>query len=336
MFQIKIKHIIPFIILGLIIFFSSCFEEDEALPPYPNEITTIYDDIEFYQSYFNLESDQVVSINNIDEWELGFECGKSGWHIITNSGNYWRIYNTHESDFEKNYTVPDEKKWGYDTQKYFPDSTAVGNWVDTNSTPFLYTNHIYILGKLQNDNYTELKKILLFYVDSFQYQFKYSDLSTGLTDTVIINKSDSVNFVYYSFADRDQKNIEPTKDSYDIIFTPYYDLATQLGITIPYLVRGVFLNYGHTFAYCDTINSFEEIDLSKINPEKLTPKRDIIGYDWKDVTIDIEGNSGSYTIKENRTYIIKTPEENYFKLKFISYQLNGENGFPRFEYQSVP
>ena len=48
------------IILLVVIFFISCFEEDERVSPYPGEVITIYNEVEKYQSYFDFETGEVV------------------------------------------------------------------------------------------------------------------------------------------------------------------------------------------------------------------------------------------------------------------------------------
>ena len=59
-------YIIPVITL------AGCFEEDSRVTPYPGEVTTIDHDITYWQSYFDLESNRVVSLNSIGEWDMAF------------------------------------------------------------------------------------------------------------------------------------------------------------------------------------------------------------------------------------------------------------------------
>ena len=71
----------------LIPIFISCFEKDKRVLPYPGEVSTIHDNIEQYESYFDFETGKVIKTHPADAWQLGFECGENGWHILVNSGH---------------------------------------------------------------------------------------------------------------------------------------------------------------------------------------------------------------------------------------------------------
>jgi len=313
----------------------SCFKDDEKVLPFPGEITTITDSIQAYHSYFNFESGAIVNVHRSDIWQLGFECGADGWRIITNSGANWFIYNTEQSQSAA-FEFPNDLQGLYDIQHAWPDSTAVGNWVVTSEGPNTYTHNIYLLGKYINGEFTQIKQITFLDVSDSAYKFHFKDTEGPTEDTVTIYKKDNLNFVYYSFQNNNQTEPEPAKDSYDLIFCSYYDLATLFGQTIPYLVGGVLLNKWQTIIAIDSIRNFQNIQLEDIVDVEFISQPDVPGYQWKSVTVDITGGgAATYNIKTNYNYIIKTAQGNYFKMRFVSYTLDGRSGFPRFEFSRL-
>lgn len=311
----------------------SCFEEDSAVPPWPGEVITISEDIEEYFSYFDLETGKVVTSYPAEIWQIGFECGEEGWHILINSGDGWFLWNSYQTKFETDVEPPQGVLWLYDNQSAYPDSTAVGNWIDFNTQN--YTNHVFFLGNFRSGKYYDLKRIQFFHVNSEQYQFLIRDEGSGLTDSVTIIKSDTSNFVYCNIYNTQQVNIEPRKEDFDIIFGPYYDLATQLGVTIPYLVRGTFLNAWETVAVLDSINDYDQITYEVLGEYTFTNQKDVIGYRWKDISIDPGSGRAAYKVKTNYSYIIQTSSDNYYKLRFLSFSIDGVSGYPRFEYKEL-
>ncbi len=322
-------------ILFLTVIASSCFEEDQAVPPYAGEVTTIADSVQTHQSYFDFEAGRVIASHRSDAWQLGFECGADGWNIITNSGDNWFIYNTGQTVPDQITGMPADLNHMYDVQAAYPDSTAVGNWVSFPDGDPVYTRNIYLLGQYSGGTFKNILQLSFLGVDENSYRFFYKEES-GLSDTVTMMKNDTVNFIYYSFKDHQQLNLEPDKTTYDLIFGPYYDKATLFGMTIPYQVGGGLLNCWETEAVLDSLQTFDEISTASLSAYTFGNQRDIPGYRWKGVTVDVSGGgSAAYAVKVHYNYIFHTAQDNYFKLKFLSYTLDGRSGFPQFEFRPL-
>jgi hypothetical protein len=324
----KMLFISPLVLVIL----TTCFENDKRVAPYPGEVVTIGDNIEKYESYFDFETGKVIKKHPSDAWQLGFECGISGWHILVNSGAQWLIYNTEQHQIGSITTPSLTADWKYDIQSDYPDSTAVGNWVVKDGSFNNYTNNVYLLGKYSGSGYVDIFQLVFLEVNDSLYRFYYKETGNGNSDTITITKADSVNFVYYSFVDKQQIQLEPDKSSYDIMFGPYYDLATEFGVTIPYLVRGVLINVYKTTAVLDSTYTYYQIDFASLGYMNFLNQRDIIGYRWKEVNVNVAGGNAAYSIKSNYTYIIHSAQGNYFKMHFLSYELSGSSGYPQFEY----
>jgi hypothetical protein len=327
----------PYLLATLImlILLQACFKEDERASPFPGEVTTI-DSVQVYQSYFNFDSGRVVKTHPVNAWQLGFECGTNGWHIITNSGANWFIFNTGQNLPDDMYTMPNSLTGMFDMPHAWPDSTAVGSWVTFTAGENEYTRNIYLLGKYVNGAFTNLKQLAFLEVTDTSYTFYYKEQKTGISDTVSVLKNDRVNFEYYSFDLHEQVNLEPDKTSYDLVFGSYYDLATLFEQTIPYHVGGVLLNAWETVVAIDSTDEYTAVGFETIPGLDFTQQRDIPGYRWKTVTIDITGGgAATYAVRTDYTYIFRTAQGNFFKLRFLSYTLEGRSGFPRFEYSQL-
>jgi hypothetical protein len=320
--------------LMLTVLLHSCFKDDERALPYPGEIFTVSDSVQKHQSYFDFETGRVVSTHLLNAWQLGFECRKDGWRIITNSGDGWFIFNTGFQTPQTDLQMPDGVRGLYDIPHAWPDSTAVGNWVSFDEASASYTHDVYLLGKNSGGAYSELKQLIFLGVSDTGYTFSCTEQPGGFTDTLLIVKDTTVNFVYFSFRSRQQVNLEPAKTDYDIVFTSYYDMATNFGITMPYLVGGAMINVWQTSVAFDSLYDYGSITLGTIPDFNFNKQRDIPGYRWKTVTVDVSGGgAATYAVKSHYHFIFRTAENSYAKMRFLSYSLDGRSGYPRFEYQ---
>ena len=316
---------------------TACFEEDEPLDP--DSIITdslmysinmsIYD----YQTYFNLQESQIASENPNDAWDLAFETGPNGWHIRINSGNRIGIYNTATTDFENTSGINENGEWAFDKSDGNMDSTAVGNWLIFNGSDTTPKQQVYIIGQYDGIAYKPFRKIVFTNWSEKYYWFTSAAIDGSDLRSDTICKNNNYNYVYYSFDFPDSTlHLEPDKDQWDILFTQYYTiLYTDDGQPLPYLVRGVFQNPNGIEVALDSTLNFYLIDIYDVGKFNFSKEQDAIGYEWKDVKVNQDANTASYTVDPARNYIIKGREGKFYKLKFISY-LNdsGQRGYPRF------
>ncbi len=251
------RRLFPFILL-IIFILPACFKEDERLKPYDGVVTIIPEPVQTNLSFFDFETGLVLSSVPSHTWQLGFECTAEGWHISTNSGGNWFIYNTGQPVVNGTQSMPSAIDHLYDVPSAFPDSTAVGNWTTVSPGGNTYTHNIYLLGHYESGVFRNVKQVVFLSVNDTSYRFSYKEDVSGISDTVTIIKNDTVNYVYYNFDTKQQVNIEPNKEIWDLAFGPYYDLATLFSVTIPYPVGGSYINSGFTEAVLDSVNSFEQ------------------------------------------------------------------------------
>jgi hypothetical protein len=309
------------------------------MPPFTEKITTIeMTEYYRYQVYYDLGTDQVVSANDKSDWDLGFECADSSWHILLNTSAFMLAANTGMKDFE---AVSDTTAldWRFDKSDGNPDSTAIGSWLEINDTDTMYYNHVYVLdrGLDHVGNYRGLKKIIFTKVDQYGYAFKYANLDGSEENEYYIERDFERNYINFSFENEGQTiAFEPLASEWDLLFTMYTTLLyTDNGVPYPYILTGVLTNYSQINIALDSISGYENIDLSVALSHDFTNNKDAIGYDWKYLEGDpTTGGSFYYAVHDDWTYIIQNRNGVYFKLKFIRfYNDEGDKGYPTFSFQ---
>lgn len=327
--------------LVLILLCTACFEEDQAVIPYipPDNIESISLPNNIYtdQVYFDFSSGQIASTNKNSDWALEFECGEFGYHIKTNTADYIMVARTGSTNIDSIFSDISEFIWRADKSDGNPDSTAVGEWLSFESDSPMYNNEVYIIGRFDGLSYTPLKKVQFIYMDDLSYKIRIGNLDEINTDTTLITKVNTINYIQFSFENNTTIQLEPQKDEWDILFTQYHTiLYTEDSIRTPYFVRGVLLNPYNVDAALDSINRFEDINYSTAVQEYYINQLDAIGHDWKSVTVDQASNSAEYKVRPGYTYIIKDTNNDLYKMRFKSFfNDSGQKGYPSFEFAKL-
>lgn len=337
------SHRIIYIFISIVLL-TSCFKEDDPMPPSILQETTIeLNQYYQYQVYFDLGTGKNIATNDRNIWDLSFESNDSAWHILLNTSAFMLAANSGETDFEM-VTDTTGLNWKYDKSDGNPDSTAIGKWLSIHESDTIYHNNVYVIdrGLTHLGVYRGLKKMLISKVNSTQYEIKYADLNGDNYQEFTIQKDPDVKYAYFSFDDSgSQIQIEPNSDSWDLLFTQYTTLIfTNEGEPYPYLLNGVLVNYNEVGVKLDTLVSFDDIDLQYAQKQVFSKNKDAIGYEWKSLEGDpINGGSFYYKVKPNDekpnwTYIIQNRNGIYFKLMFTRfYSDTGEKGYPTFAFQ---
>jgi hypothetical protein len=312
---------------------TSCFKEDASIQPNITEDFTVSESIYTHESFFDLATSQIVSVNPIDVWDLGFESSPAGWHIIINSGKYIGIYSSGTTDFDELKSIPPSAVWKFDKSDGNLDSTAIGRWISPQSVP---SNEVFVIGINDGVKYLPFKKIVFTSLNAGVYSFRFANLDGTESGTFSITKNPLKNFVHFSFSTGGKEvTVEPLKTSWDFVFTQYSTiLYTDQGIPTPYFVRGVLSNRNGVEAALDTLIGFPNLTSADIPHLKFSSKSDAIGHDWKSVKID--GTSASYAVRPKNSYVIKSNSGIYYKLRFTGFfNDQGSPGYPRFEVREL-
>lgn len=314
--------------LLVLLAFTSCLKEEDPVPmPEPGEIETVTIEIGYpykNQVFYNCATNSVVSTNSKWDWDLGFECSEQGKHVSLNTAKGVLVSNQGRVDFSAVNSVSGIV-WQWDASSGNLDSTAVGSWWQYND--------VYILDRQYDEEGVHLGyvKIQFQTVTDKEYHFKYANLDGSNERTVTVQKEPNRNFVGFSFDDGKTKIIEPESDKWDLLFTNYQHFFSNL--TLPFVITGVLSNSYSGVEVAEVFNNqFLSVSLSDTINYTFTNERDEIGFDWK----IRNGQDNSFTIDGEKSFIVKTKEGIYYKIRFIDfYNSQGVKGYPKFEIQKL-
>lgn len=327
----KITTLIGLLVLSVVLF--SCEKKDKAitLPPKGDGMVMQVNMGEEYSEefYVSLENQQIVHSVPCNSWDLAFSTNPDDHTVHLNGGQGMCAYPTGKSDFAQvgeGDTALAAANWMYDGSTGESDSAVIKNWS-------IHNTQVYIVKLGKND--TNLKKIKITQADMLQYTIEVGNLkdTTPIVSTLI--KTPETNFVYYSlhhFAV--MTHIEPAKNTYDLKFTTYNYTFFEENPPLHYIVVGCLLNSNQTMAYKDSTTGFMSLTKDMTHDVKFSAYWDAIGYDWK--KIDWASGSTDYTIDKRFSYIVKTQNNRYYRLRFLDfYSPTGEKGSPKFEFQEL-
>lgn len=284
---------------------------------------------ELYENQFflSIETPKIVHSSNIDSWDLALQANTSDKAIYLNGGKSIAALNTQKTNIAQ-VTMADTvlNRWKYDASNMLPDSTAIGKWyLDTK----LSKEEVYIL-RLNNSTY---KKIKIISATDSNYHLQIANIADTTFTDQYITKDPTRNLVYYSFTTAAQVyNIEPPKDTWDILITRYGTTFYDQSPPLHYVVTGALLNGTNTQAAKDTTHDFYAIDAAFCNAVTFSNIADIIGYNWK--TFDF--NTNTYIVNKKYNYLIKTQNNHIYKLRFLDYYSStGVKGSPKFEFGRI-
>lgn len=317
---------------------QSCFKEDEMVVPQPRgdvktdtiPMTENY----LYQVYFSLDSGRIVSSNVKTTYDLGFECSRTGWHVILNTSNFMKVADLGTVPFGQAYDTTG-LTLNFDKSDGDPDSTAIGKWFILSGGDTLSNNHVYAVSRGLDElgNPLGLYQVIFDSLQDDSYYFRYAPLSGGGESKGSVKKNVNANYVFFSLITGDELPVEPPKHMYDLLFSQYTTmLYTDEGIPYPYLVTGVLLNRYQVRAAADSTADFLSITREKAMAMTYSRALDAVGYDWKYYNF----TTGVYTIRPNLNYIIQGVSGFYYKLRFVGfYNKDGLKGYPVIEYQQL-
>ena len=324
------------ILIFSILFLSSCLKEEFPVPKKDLgglqtaqiEMGNNYE----YQIFYDLSSHKITAKNSKYIWDIAFENGTNGNHIVINNGKNMRVFTTQEIELENvmSKNVPTAQLRTFDYPSQDMDSTGFGNWEDGKV-------RIFDLGYNANGAQLGWYKMKITEVTSTSYTFKFAEISAAQSQEVTIEKRDKAayNFVYFSFVNNKQVEVAPKNNNWDIEFSQYLQLLydDDSGEYLEYLITGALINHFHnTKALKITGTDFEEIDAGFATSAMLSSDYNAIGYEWKDYNFDTE----EYDIYPNISYIVKDHNGSYYKIRFIDfYNKLGEKGTPVFEYEAL-
>jgi len=321
---------------------TSC-EKEEPLYPQPKVATGIQTQIfemgETYENqlFFDFESQQTYT-SKFGLWDIGVACqGEPHFIICSGKNSEFTAAMIEDVSFENLHTIDlNTLDWEFDHPSGNKDSLAFnGCFVKTSNGYSGLLNRSYILNlgdkDLLDQQYIKIKPIsAVGGVYEFLWGYLADSSSTYLTR---IFTKPVQNYAYYSFINKNLINNEPVEnDKWDITFTTYKEIIPDVDGTIyPYIIRGVLSNSNKVkVTQINNGTSFDEMSISIAGGLNYDDNLDVIGYDWKEYS----QSAGKYTIVPNQYYVIKTTNNNYFKMRFVDfYDDQGRKGYPKMAWE---
>lgn len=325
--------LIRYILFGLTVSLSltSCFKEDEPVPPYhsPAGVVTVIAETKpdySQQTYYDLATNAFVASNNREEWDLAFSCDAGVSALFLNESKKMRVYDTQTDNWGVTVSTTDASLvWAYDESNGRPEETAFSHRV---------TDRIYVLdlGLSTVGDGLGYRKIKFLSATEQTLTFEAGDMQGGNIRTYTLTKDADYNFVYFSFKNGGTTvKPEPKKNTYDLLFTQYTARAYYDGSTTEfewYSVNGVLLNPDGVAVAVDSTDNFAGITYDELPGYTFSEARDAIGYQWKTYNI----NAGVYSIMVKNTYLVRDRSGSFWKLRFTGFtNALGERGYPNFE-----
>lgn len=313
-------------VLLLVLIVAACEPEEIPIDPIPAGSTETVE-IEMgsdynNQLYYQLSSNSVIAQNDKTEWELGFENGSDGWHVILNDALFTGVKYIDEILFDAT-VQPDTFTWKYDVPSGNIDSTAFGNWKEAKGF------YVLNLGVNATGNTRGYMRIRFESVNQSTYQIRVASMDMSVDTTLVVPKNETTNFTALSISNLSVVEIEPDKDEWDLHFTQYTHIFHDP--PMGYSVTGVLLNPNGVRVAEPNI-AWEDIEREDVNEYEFSTKEDFIGYDWKYFDFD----SGLYTVDSHRNFVIHSSDGYYYKMRFVDfYNSSGEKGYPQMEIERM-
>lgn len=305
--------------------FTSCIKDEIPVDPH-NPGDVLLNSYEMgtdyrYNAYYDFGSNSFVYEHLKTDWDLGFETGSEGWRIVLNNAKAMNAGRSPEVDFA---SVTDTVgvAWESDASSWNLDETAIGNWQESNGVYCIDRGFSY------DGTHQGYQKLEIQSVNQAYYTIRYANLDGSNERTAQVPKDDdSYNFTFYSFDSHDITEIEPEKETWDLVFRQY---THRFDDGVVYLVNGVLSN-SHNVEVAEVFDKdFTEVQFDDIQNATFSADNDIIGYDWKTF------NGNDFDIHPEQVYIVKTTEGLYYKLRFTDfYNEQGDKGTPTFEMQAL-
>ena len=278
--------------------------------------------------FYHLEDGSSNSIDN-KSWDLAFTVqpvdasiqvneGK-GLELYLASNNFsdWATLDTSMMTWDKLYNST--KNWQEGAFNVVGSGHPDYGWGNYNMiTHALSGTRLYIL-KLADGSYKKFK-IEGMTVQGV-YTITHANLDGSSEITQDIDKADypGKNFVYYSVASSSINDIEPTNDTWELLFTKYM-AGIQTGPTLEYYpVSGIKVNAGIEIAQREGIPS-ESDDVSNLSWSTSITK---IGYDWK----SFNRTTFQYDIQDSLAFFVKLTDGDIWKLVFTGYEGSGQGKY---------
>jgi hypothetical protein len=273
--------------------------------------------------FYNLETG-VVSTEARDNWDLAFTTSNFSVSILANLASGVEVYTWPMGDTADWATLDTTgMTWSplYNSLETFDEGAFSDNatghpdygWGIYNMTTHNITGDSLYVVKTLSGIYKKMAVIQRGAIAN-TWTFKVAGLDGSDEQTVQLNTGEytTKTFVYYSLDSMEVLDREPAKESWDLLFTRYYDY------TIPYTVAGVLTNELHMVAQEVKEEGLDQATYIAYEDTAFSPDISIIGSDWKSFNM----GTFSYEVDTTVVYFLKKygeTDSTYYKIYFTAF-----------------
>lgn len=303
------------------------FGQSESLSMGPGYATDIF---------YSFETGTVKEITR-ENWDIAFYTPKFSAGIIVNGGKGAYLY-TYPIGDTSNWSSVDtsgiDETWKpiYNSPTVWEDGAfnvnATGHpdygWGTYNmATHNLTGDSIYIIKIPFGTNYV-YKKLWIVGKQSLAniYTIRHADIdgSNETEASIEVEPYENKRFVYYSLTNDEVIDRDPESDTWDILFTKYWDLTEDNeGNWVPYLVTGATSNVdlyaSKYYPVADDFNNWFEMPFDSA--------KNVIGYDWK----SFDMGTFSWQIADSTAFFAQNYTGDVYKLTFESWEGTSTGNF---------
>ena len=296
--------------------------------------------------YVDFSTNSQVAVNR-KNWNLGFSNG-TDFRVVLNSADATTAVSSGKTDINA-VTLADANAaqeiggTAYMTPAGLPLSVVDAINGDLAGSVFASVsansadNLVYFVAPEDNKKSRDLwYKVKVNRSGNGGYSVEYAKVGDTEITTVEVAKNAAYNLSFLSFADKKTVTVEPESKKWDIMW------GFNTGLRAPDLKSTYFLqDYvaintlagAQAVEVLTTTSTFADYSKANISTSTFSSDKDVIGDKWRSTSAYGGGTLG---IKTDRFYVVKDPEGQYYKLRFLKMGLGndgGERGRPVVEYE---
>jgi hypothetical protein len=273
--------------------------------------------------YYSLENGTVTTVQR-DNWDIAFVAQIMSVSVLANNGvgvevytysegdiSDWASLDTTGMDWTPMYNSLETFDMGALNAHTVPNDELDYGWGQYNPVNHHITGDSIFVIKTVSGTYKKLA-IIEKAASENRWEFKYANLDGSQEDSITLHANDYAGdyFIHYSLDSAKFVDREPAIDTWDLLFTRYYDY------TIPYYVTGVLSNDDHMEVLEVRETGMDQAAHNTYDKSAFTPNISEIGSDWK------EFNMGTFTydLIDTVVYYLKSyADSTYYKIYFTGF-----------------
>ncbi|MFC0181301.1 HmuY protein [Pseudarcicella hirudinis] len=279
---------------------------------------------------------------NRKSWNLGFYNG-SAFRVILNPGYQSSAVPTTKTDIAAVTLADAETVANLDFSPGGDGTLALVDYWDGDLTKTVFAevsateseNKVYLVSFEGSKTKDKWFKVKVSRSTAGGYKVQYARIGETAIKTIEIAKNADMNFSFLSLENAATVAVEPRKTSWDIAWGYSTSNAGTTPPTPYWFQDFVLLNSVGGAEAAEVLESsvtYDAFAKANVAAQTFSKSRDAIGSKWR-VT-----SGATLGIRRDRFYVVKDPQGNIYKLRFVSMGIGsdgGERGKPVIEYALV-